>query len=172
VKKGRNSGGIDAEGKKLWQKVASSVKAYSAPKNPPAAGLVKGARKSPPLPETAPRSFFAAPEEPKGFDRSTEKKLQRGQLPLEGRLDMHGMMQDEAFRALRRFILTAVAQGKRTVLVITGKGRNSEGVLKRMLPFWLEDPDMKKHIIALTPARPKDGGGGAFYLRLRKVKSA
>ena len=78
------------------------------------------------------------------------------------------MTQAEAFGALHRFIHAAVAQEKRTVLVITGKGQRFEGVLKRMVPQWLEEPDLARHLVAITPAQPKDGGTGAFYLRLRK----
>jgi DNA-nicking Smr family endonuclease len=126
--------------------------------------------KKPPLPEMTP--YAPAPSSaPKGFDRATETKLRRGKLALEARLDLHGMTQAEAFAALHRFIHDAVAEGKRTVLVITGKGGvTSGGVLKRMLPLWLEDPSLKKHLIALAPAHPKDGGAGAFYLRLRKAR--
>ena len=45
-----------------------------------------------------------------------------------------------------------------------------EGVLRRMVPQWLEDPDLAQYIVAMTPAAPKDGGTGAFYLRLRKPR--
>jgi DNA-nicking Smr family endonuclease len=167
LKKGRNQGnkGDDTQG--LWERVTQSVKPYSpgrmAPKKP-----VLPVRKAapaplapvhPPAPQTAP---------PKGFDRATETKLRRGQLPLEGWLDLHGMTQQEAFEALHGFISACIAQGKRTVLIITGKGKMSGGVLKQKLPLWLEEPSLRRHIIAVTPAQPKDGGSGAFYLRLRK----
>ncbi len=78
------------------------------------------------------------------------------------------MTQAEAYAALKSFIHAAAAQKKRTVLVITGKGRRFEGVLRQKLPQWLSEPDMARHVLALTPAQPKDGGTGAFYLRLRK----
>jgi DNA-nicking Smr family endonuclease len=176
VKKGRNSGGKDEEGQKLWQSVTRSVKAYSSQKNQlakkgqpskPVAASVKPSSK-PPVLSKPPSSAAAA--DTRGFDRSTKTRLERGQLPLEGRLDMHGMTQAEAFRALQRFILSAAAHEKRTLLVITGKGLRSEGILKRMFPLWLEEPELKKYILAVTPARPKDGGTGAFYVRLRKAK--
>lgn len=172
MKKGRDSAGRDEEGRQLWQKVTRSVKPYSPQENQPSkagAASIKAASKPLFLPKTIPGSAVISPES-RGFDRSTKTRLQRGQLPLEGRLDMHGMTQAEAFRALQRFIFSAVAHEKRTVLVITGKGLRSEGVLKRMFSLWLEEPELKKHILAATPARPKDGGGGAFYLRLRKAR--
>jgi len=178
VKKGRNSAGRDEEGRQLWQAVTRSVKPYSSQKNqspqknqPPKAGSasIKAAAKPPVLPKTISGSAGVSPDS-RGFDRSTKTRLQRGQLPLEGRLDLHGMTQAEAFRALQRFIFSAAAQGKRTLLVITGKGLRSEGILKRMFPLWLEEAELKKHVLAVIPARPKDGGAGAFYLRLRKAR--
>ena len=167
VKKGRNSGGNGDDGD-LWQTVTKSIRAYApSPQQP---SRPKKAERAPtPLPKMTPSAAKAAPEA-KGFDRSTETKLKRGQLPLEGRLDLHGMTQAEAFGALHRFVTVAADQQKRTVLIITGKGERSEGVLKRMLPVWLEDPALKKHVLALSPAQPKDGGSGAFYLRLRKPR--
>ena len=108
-----------------------------------------------------------------GFDRATESKLRKGQLEIEGRIDLHGMTQDEAYRALARFIARAYGQHKRTLLVITGKGRVSQGggVLRRLLPLWVSEADMKIYVLACTPAAIKDGGDGAFYLRLRKKTS-
>ena len=162
MKNGRDSGDKGENDRALWNYVTSGIKVYDSSK--------------PSLPARRPQVSIqsagrpAQVSAPKGFDRSTETKLRRGQLPLEGRLDLHGMTQEEAFEALHRFIHAAVAQEKRTVLIITGKGRRFEGVLKRMVPQWLEDPELARHLIAVTPAQPKDGGSGAFYLRLRKPR--
>lgn len=165
MKKGRTPGEKEEDGQQLWQAVTRGIKSYSPGKKQSAEPPPARRRKNVPQ-EAVPAP---APLKPgKGFDRSTETKLKRGKLPLEGRLDLHGMTQAEAHAALHRFLLAAVAAEKRTVLVITGKGLKSEGVLKRMLPLWLEDRALEKYIVAVTPAAPKDGGSGAFYLRLRK----
>ena len=66
----------------------------------------------------------------------------------------------------------AANDGLRTVLLITGKGRGDGGVLRRELPRWLNQPRNRERIVAVTPARPKDGGEGAFYLRLKRVRAA
>jgi DNA-nicking Smr family endonuclease len=168
MKKGRNSGGKDEEGRLLWHSVTRSIKAYAPAKKPsPKASIIPAKTRMAPKTPAAP----AAPSPPsRGFDRSTATKLKRGQLALEGRLDLHGMTQQEAFDALQRFLAKAAAHKKRTVLVITGKGQRSEGVLRRLLPLWLEEPALKKHILAVTAAAAKDGGSGAFYIRLRKPK--
>lgn len=107
-----------------------------------------------------------------GFDRATHTKLRKGQLEIEGSLDLHGMTQDEAYRALVRFVTQAQARGRRTLLIITGKGRVTQGggVLRRLLPLWVAEQGLKNCVLACVPASVKDGGDGAFYLRLRKKK--
>ncbi|MFH1157460.1 MAG: Smr/MutS family protein [Pseudomonadota bacterium] len=178
MKKRRIPGSKEDEGSEdLWHSVTRSVTPYSLHKNgspkTAAASVKKSSEKVPPPQKVLRRAPSFPPAAgkilPRGFDRSTEMKLRRGQLPLEGRLDLHGLTQGEAFDRLFRFIKSAVAGRKRTVLIITGRGGlQSGGVLKRMLPLWLEDTELGKHVIALTQAAQKDGGAGAFYLRLRK----
>ena len=148
MKKSRNSGQRGGDEPGLWQRVTRSIKAYGSPPKEPSV-VKKAAVKPKTTPVTSPRPPA------RELDGSTSAKLKRGQLSLEGRLDLHGMTQAEAFNALHRFLQRAAADGKRTVLVITGKGLRSEGVLRRMVPLWLED---NKNIIALTSASPKDGG--------------
>lgn len=177
AKKGRNSGDKDEEGPALWEHVTRSVLPYQGRKSP----LSKTSARPPALrkeravpPPPRPRGGEAVPKAPpRGFDKATETRFRKGKLELEARLDLHGMTQEEAFRALYRFIHTAVAQEKRTLLIITGKGKLGGGVLKRLLPLWFEeDGFLSRHLLALTPAQPKDGGSGAFYVRLRKPRSA
>lgn len=103
-----------------------------------------------------------------GVDRSTAEKVKRGRYPVAGRLDLHGMTQAEAHRALAGFVPRARAAGKRCVLVITGHGRISGGVLKAAVPRWLAEPDLRRHVLAVAPAQPQHGGSGALYLLLRK----
>ena len=182
VKKKRISGNKEGEEKEsdtLWQDVVRSVKSYSLHKKHISKMGVTPAKKN--FKKVQSQSQKASQRVllsrsvvrkslSEGFDRSTEMKLRRGQLPLEGKLDLHGLTQEEAFDSLFRFIKAAVAARKRTVLIITGKGglKSGGGILKRMLPLWLEDTELGKDVIALTQAAPKDGGAGAFYLRLRK----
>lgn len=117
-------------------------------------------RLSPPLP---PPGQFA------GIDRASAERLKRGRYPVEGRLDLHGMTQEEAHRALSRFVAGARAAGRRCVLVITGHGRSSGGVLKASVPRWLAEPELRDHVLAIAPAQPRDGGAGALYLLLRRL---
>ena len=164
MKKPRKSGNED-EDALLWQRVASTVNPYGKKAAAPKTALPKPQKPQksspPPLP------VRAGP--PPAFDRGMEEKLKKGNVAIEGSLDLHGMTQSEAYEALHRFIRHAVRAGKRTLLVITGKGRvGGGGVLRRQLPLWLEDSALKGAVLAFTPAKQKDGGEGAFYVRLRK----
>ncbi|MBU6235855.1 MAG: Smr/MutS family protein [Alphaproteobacteria bacterium] len=103
-------------------------------------------------------------------DTRTRQRLERGQMQIEGVLDLHGMSQPEAHAALNSFILGAAGRGARCVLVITGKGRGGAGILRARLPEWLEAPALVPHILQVTPARPNHGGGGAFYVLLRRIR--
>lgn len=97
-------------------------------------------------------------------------------MAIERTLDLHGMTQIEAHRALRQFIATAAHEGARLVLVITGKGKSPApaargGILKSRFLDWIEEHPLKSEIARVAPASQKDGGAGAFYVFLKR-KSA
>ena len=106
-----------------------------------------------------------------GIDRSTRRRLAQGQIPIEARLDLHGMTAAQAERHLSHFINSALGGGKRCVLVITGKGANNNGVLKRQVPMWLKSPPLAAQVLALSQAVPADGGDGALYVMLRRRRA-
>ncbi|WP_420402954.1 Smr/MutS family protein [Nisaea sp.] len=111
-----------------------------------------------------------------GIDRRTALKIKRGKQRIDGRIDLHGMRQDEAHRALNAFVNGAYRRGDRCVLVITGKGTRSgdggrdAGVLRRMTPRWLTDGTNRDKVLAYSPAQPQHGGSGALYVMLRRRK--
>lgn len=108
-----------------------------------------------------------------GLDRVSRKNMRRGKVTLEGRLDLHGMVQTDAHRSLLSFLERAYLSGKRSVLVITGKGqtKNGEiGVLRRAVPRWLNEQPMKLWIRGFDYAAPADGGEGALYILLRRKR--
>ena len=94
-------------------------------------------------------------------------------------------MAEEAHAALRRFILSAQSKGLRWVMVITGKGgrsarvsaghwdagsrREDSGVLRRNVPRWLAEPDLRPLVVGFEPAAPRHGGDGALYVHLRRA---
>jgi DNA-nicking Smr family endonuclease len=129
-----------------------------------APAVLSAARPQPSRPEP-PLDRFA------GIDRANAERLKRGRRPIEARLDLHGLTQAEAHHALSRFIAGSRAVGRRCVLVITGHGRFSGGVLKQAVPRWLHEAEMRPHILAISPAQPQHGGAGALYVLLRSKPS-
>lgn len=97
-------------------------------------------------------------------------KLRKGRLRPQGRLDLHGLTADRALHALNAFLADAQRNDKRCVLVITGKGSMKEGggVIRRELPAWLNAPGNRARVLGFAGAQPADGGGGAFYVLLKR----
>ncbi len=108
------------------------------------------------------------PGRPGGLDKRSAQRLRRGQTEIEARLDLHGLTQTEAHRALNAFVAGQQAAGRRCVLVITGKGERGEGILRQALPRWLAEAPNAGRILAIEQAQPRHGGDGAFYVLLRK----
>jgi DNA-nicking Smr family endonuclease len=176
----------DAE---LWARVTKSARPLGKPK--PAAALEPPKRspqrqvkeKTPPtqaLTKLPPRATPIARGE--ALDRETARKLERGRLPVEARLDLHGMRQPDAHAVLRRFLKAAQHKGYRHVLVITGKGSEPDprrsfyegderGVLRQAVPHWLAAPDLAPVVVSYSEAPRRLGGEGALYVRLRKAPS-
>ena len=119
------------------------------------------------------------------MDRRTAQRLNRGQIEPEARLDLHGEGVETARMKLLHFLSNERHQGSRFVLVITGKGASPyarhtlhgtshfhtperEGRLRREVPLWLHEESFRLHAVGFQPAHPRHGGGGAFYIRLRK----
>lgn len=107
-----------------------------------------------------------------GIDKRQGERFRRGQLPIEGKIDLHGRTQAEAHDALQNFLERAFKAGKRKLLVITGKGmtQSKSGILKTNVPRWLNEPAMRRLVLAISDARPEHGGEGALYVLLKRGK--
>jgi len=172
----------------LWRRVQESVKplarrqatpVFPPPEPPRRPEPVPPARNAgskprpvgPPSPAAAKPPPALRPDAAPGLDRSTHDKLRRGQLPIDGKLDLHGMDRERAHRALDQFLERAAMQGRRCVLVVTGKGGKKPGepgILRAEVPRWLNEPAHRARLIAFCPAQPRHGGGGALYLLLKR----
>ena len=175
----------------LWARVAETAKPLKknrvarvgAPKpaQPPKTKAAKATAKSalahavPPPPSLTPSKA--------GLDRHTARKLDKGRLAVEARLDLHGMRQRDAHAALRKFLKWAQGRDYRHVLVITGKGSSraesrsfyddeARGVLRQVVPHWLVHGDLAPLIVSFSEAPRRLGGEGALYVRLRKSRHA
>lgn len=111
------------------------------------------------------------------MDRKAYGKMKRGKLSVDGKIDLHGMTLAQAHPALIGFIVSAHRQGKRLVLVVTGKGKpdsgtgpipERRGVLRHQTPHWLLSPPLGTIVMQVTPAHLKHGGDGAYYVYLRR----
>ena len=104
------------------------------------------------------------------FDKPTYRKISRGRVEIEGRVDLHGLYRDEAYSLLLNFLQSARHRGLRHVLVITGKGlsHGSEGVLRQAVPHWLETAPFRQIVSSFDDAPRNHGGKGALYVRLRR----
>lgn len=171
-------------GRKVELPAASTRPRKPAPKAPPATPAARPARPAP-----SPKTPELRAGEARGLDKRTAERLRRGQVPIEGRIDLHGQTQDEAHRALNAFIAGAHKSGRRCVLVITGKGgppgarptagndmgegvmpERGRGVLRRAVPRWFNEPDLRPLILGFAQAQPAHGGAGALYVLLRRQR--
>ncbi|MFG1378528.1 Smr/MutS family protein [Xanthobacter autotrophicus] len=184
---------LSAEERALWDHVVRSVTPLKLPAVPedvaplvpepvpvapeppaaPAKTAKVGRSKTPPPPPPAPP---LASLEPK-----TRRRLIRG-AEVDARLDLHGLTQAAAHRRLRLFLIEAQALGHSLVLVITGKGDperlmstgpafgEGRGVLKRAVPLWLAEPDLRMIVVGFEAAGRRHGGEGALYVRIRRRK--
>jgi DNA-nicking Smr family endonuclease len=185
--RGRGHRGLSAEEEALWHAVARSTRplkrrrgkpgsakeesaaapaAMAPAKLKPAVGRHSEAAK--PVSRTA-----LPPLAPLG--RRERSRLSRGHHEIDVRIDLHGMTQTRAHRALLAFLQRAAVDGAAFALVITGKGRSksaddAQGVLRRQVPLWLALPEFRALVIGFEEAHGVHGGRGALYVRIRRAR--
>jgi DNA-nicking Smr family endonuclease len=184
---------LSPEERRLWEQVAATAAPLHPilpiPRDPdpdpsvppPAPSQPPAPRLSRPRPEPPQITLDLAPDLPAGpahprMDRRRFERLRRGRLDPEARLDLHGMTLEAAHAALTGFILSAHARDLRLLLVITGKGRAPEagafpqrhGILRHSVPHWLAAPPLAARVLEVAPAHQRHGGGGAYYVYLRR----
>lgn len=179
---------LSAEERILWGKVAKSTRAmpgrhdevqeFEAEIAAMLAAEEASFRSPAPSSEGASVSPSRAPPsgKPAGSHQPLEKpvkrKLAKGRLPIEARIDLHGLYQSEAHDLLLDFLFRAHDRGMRHVLVITGKGSSmgSDGVLRRAVPIWFSKPEFRFLISSYEWAARQHGGDGALYVRLSRSR--
>lgn len=172
---------LSGEDRLLWAHVARSAKPMPGRVRPELPESPKIADEAPPsapilpMPSVQPKIRALPPLT--GLDRRLKREVTRGIKPIEARIDLHGMRQAEAHRALLAFIHRVHHDGVKLALVITGKGggldaRGEErGVLRRLVPHWLADPSMRRLVLGYEPAGIGHGGDGALYVRIRRERA-
>lgn len=167
---------LTPEDAELWRFVTRNVNPYHGARHPtedaPAAEpvhkpavarIVEAPRPQAPLPALKVGKVA-------DMDRRTARRLKRGELPVDGRLDLHNFTLEQAHGALTGFIRGAYGRGARCVVVVTGKGKSGEGKIRRETPLWLNQATLRPLVLAVTEARTHDGGSGAFYVLLKRKR--
>jgi DNA-nicking Smr family endonuclease len=189
---GRSGRLVTSDEAELWEQATRAavplkgkprVAAAASPQGTTANATAPLGRGSKPRPEATPKGRRAAAAAIDVLDRRQARRIVAGKTDIDGRLDLHGLYQAEAHARLRAFLQRAYASGLKTVLVITGKGREEDrsdplgtamgerqrGVLRRSVPLWLAQPDLSQIVLSYGAAGTRHGGAGAFYVRLRKA---
>lgn len=172
---------LSDEDRVVWNRVAESIRPLPGRKPRPVEQMPEpsatktAVHPGPARPAAKPRPH--PPGQPvyhqHGIDRVTRRKIAKGRLAIDARIDLHGLVQGEAHALLYGFLHRAHADGCRVVLVITGKGSSlgSEGVLRRAIPGWLQTPQFRHMVAGFEEAARVHGGEGALYVRLRSPRS-
>ena len=180
----RRKRGLSEEERALWESVAKQTKPLrkrhraAKPAVLPDAEMPAGAKAAatPRPPQSVKIPLAPKPEAPPlaPLGRRERSQLSRGRKEIEARLDLHGMTQIRAHRALSGFLQRAQNDGLTFVLVITGKGKigaeSERGVLRRQVPQWLSLPEFRSLVVGFEEAHIGHGGEGALYVRMRRVK--
>jgi DNA-nicking Smr family endonuclease len=182
-------GELSPEDRRIWARVAGSVKARSRPAplhsgqaDPPMPTPVKPASgKIPPKPapkrSTAAPAAAAPPARPVApravpaadlLEPRRQRRLARERDPIEARFDLHGFGRFEAEDQLVQFLSISQARGLRAVLVITGQGRLGGGVIRASIVEWLQGARLRPVVAGWSTAHRRHGGEGAFYITLRR----
>ena len=126
-------------------------------------------------PAAAPSPVELVPGTASGIDKRTLARLRRGLIAPDSRVDLHNHTQEQAHRLLDAVLASSQMAGRRCVLVITGKGYGpggAVGVLKTMVPRWLNEQPNRSRVLAFCHAPAAQGGEGALYVLLRRPKPA
>ncbi|WP_439136761.1 Smr/MutS family protein [Roseicyclus sp.] len=195
----RGKRGLSPEERQLWERVAKSatpldaparnlsLPEIEAPKPAPAmpreriSGFRIGekARHKPHPPQPAADLPTRLAQAPVRMDHGAYRKLVRGKLKPDARIDLHGMTIAQAHPALTRFVFSAYDRGDRLVLVITGKGKERDsdtpipikvGILRHQVPVWLHSPPLGALVLDIREAHQRHGGGGAYYVYLKRPR--
>jgi DNA-nicking Smr family endonuclease len=183
----RRKRSLSEEERALWESVAKQTKplrrkhrAARLPADSPTAEAPATAK--PAAPKPLPSAKIPRPPKPQlpaapplaPLGRRERSQLSRGRKEIDARLDLHGMTQIRAHRALSGFLQRAHSDGLTFVLIITGKGKmgaeSERGVLRRQVPQWLSLPEFRSLVVGFEEAHIGHGGEGALYVRIRRAR--
>jgi len=161
---------LKPEEQRIWSMVAATVHPLTG------RGMAKPAR-----PQTLdaaaridPASLKPAQRKPRealgDIEPNRKHRIAREREEIGGRIDLHGLTQDRAQAALEAFLVRAWNDGWRAVLVITGKGVQGDGILKKRAPDWLGAAHLSHIVAGISEAHRRHGGDGALYVALKRKR--
>jgi DNA-nicking Smr family endonuclease len=153
---------------KIWAMVAATVHPLTGRSEPRKAmpqTLDAAARIEPKRPGDKPRTLRYGVE---GIEPRRKHRIAKEREEIGARIDLHGMTQDRARAALDAFVARAWNDGWRAVLVITGKGVQGDGILRKAVPGWLGAPELSHIVAGISEAARHHGGEGALYVALKR----
>jgi len=159
---------LKPEEQKIWSMVAATVHpltARSTPKTPKPQTLDAPARIEPKRAEEAKQRLREALD---GIEPNRRHRIAREREEIGARIDLHGLTQDRAKAALEAFLFRAFDDGWRAVLVITGKGVQGDGILRKAVPGWLGEAHLTHVVAGISEAARHHGGAGALYVALKR----
>ncbi len=160
---------LKPEERHIWGMVASTVHPLPGRGTPTprqeAARTETAARIAPPTPAALKARLR---EQLDTIEPNRRHRIAREREDIGARLDLHGMDQVRARAVLENFLANAFHEGWRAVLVITGKGVQGDGVLKRRTPEWLAAPHLAHIVAGISDAARHHGGEGALYVALKR----
>lgn len=178
---GRRGRRLSEEEREIWRSVTGAIRPLAGRISGDVVEEAKEHAAAPHPPQTAPDRTDKPPAAPAvrvpplaPIDRKTRQRIARGTREIAGRLDLHGLTQAQAHGALLSFLKKAQDRSASVVLVITGKGERGtgeRGVLKRIVPLWLGQPEFRALVIGYDDAAAAHGGEGALYVRVRRKRA-
>jgi len=178
---------LDDDDLKVWRHVTRSVTPYRIgvhrhPADPDPPEKRVRTRTPAAASESPPAARPAPPKPPQplrlgalvDMDKRTAQRFKRGDMAVDGRIDLHGMTVAQAHGALSSFIRGAHGRGARCVLVVTGKGNPDRGggKIRQETPHWLNQAELRPLVLAVTEARHQHGGSGALYVMLKRKRTS
>ena len=157
---GRN---LSDKEKRAWAAASRNVTPLTGRRGTPAGSPRKRDEAEPAASPLVRSKPYAAPQ-----NRQNERSVRRGRQMISASFDLHGHTRESAFRVLPGFLSQEQAKGSQCVIVITGKGKAGQGVLRQTFLHWLDLPEARALISGYAPAHARHGGGGAWYVFLRK----
>ena len=110
------------------------------------------------------------------------KKLKKGKIPIDKKIDFHGLSVFEAEILFSETVKNCYKKNSRCLLFVTGKGvlkKNKKeindtrlyyGKIRNNFISWTKKNEVQQYILSVEQANIEHGADGAFFVYLRKQR--